>query len=138
MRSSAQQKPLDLQKGLFLIRYDSAEDPGQPPKIGVTVDAAVAGNVEFVLPPGVDQPVMWSPGGSLVLRILAPTRIIVEVTPRSPGGSLAARIQSAQLSTDPQGLAWSDEVATVDLSALRLLGHLAGRGDTLVGLCEGL
>jgi len=138
MRSSAQQKPLDLQKGLFLIRYDSAEDPGQPPKVGVTVDAAVAGHVEFLLPPGVDEPVMWSPGGSLVLRILAPTRVIVEVTPRSPGGSVAARIQSSQLSTDPQGLAWSDQVATVDLSDCRVLGHLAGRGDTLVSLGEWL
>jgi hypothetical protein len=138
MRSSGQQKPLDLQKGLFLIRYDSAEDPSQPPKVGVTVDAMNAGNVEFLLPPEVEGPVLWSPGASLVLRIAAPTRLLVEVTPRSPGGSIAARIQSSQLSTDPQGLAWPEEGAPVDLSDFRLLGHLAGRGDTLVGLGEWL
>lgn len=138
MRSSGQQKPLDLQRGLFLIRYDSAEDPAQPPRVGVVVDAANAGQVEFLLPPDVDEPVMWSPGASLVLRVAAPTRVFVEVAARSPGGSLAARIQSAQLSTDPQGLGWSEEVAPVDLSALRLLGHLAGRGDTLVALGDWL
>ena len=138
MRPSAQQKPLDLQKGLFLIRYDSTEDAGQPPKVGVAVDPALAGNVEFLLPPGVGEPVMWSPGASLVLRVLAPTRVIVEVAPRFAGGSVAARIQSVQLSTDPLGLAWSEAVAAVDLSTLRLLGHLAGRGDTLIGLGEWL
>jgi hypothetical protein len=74
----------------------------------------------------------------LVVRIFAPTRLIVEVIPRSPGGSVAARVQSAQLSTDPLGLAWSDEITPVDLSSFRLLGHLAGRGDTLVGLGEWL
>jgi hypothetical protein len=104
----------------------------------VIVDAANAGNVEFLLPPDVEEPVLWSPGASLVLRIAAPTRVYVEVAARSPGGSVAARIQSAQLSTDPQGLAWSDNIAPVDLSGFRLLGHLAGRGDTLVGLGEWL
>ena len=138
MRSLGRQKPLDLQRGLFLIRYDSAEDPGQPPKVGLSVDAPNARNVEFLLPPGVQEPILWSAGASLVLRISAPTRLIVEVTPRSPGGSVAARVQSSQLSTDPLGLAWSDEIAPVDLSSLRLLGHLAGRGDTLVGLGEWL
>jgi hypothetical protein len=138
MRSSGQQKPLDLQKGLFLIRYDSAEDPSQPPKVGVTVDAANAGAVEFLLPPDVGAPVLWSPGASLVLRLSAPTRLVVEVTPRSPGGSVSARIQSQQLSTDPQGLAWDEDVAMVDLSSFRLLGHLAGRGDTIVNLGEWL
>lgn len=138
MSSSAQQKPLHLQRGLFLIRYDSAEDLAQPPKVEVTVDGDNAGNVEFLLPPEVEEPVLWSPGASLVLRVTAPTRLFVEVAARSPGGSLAARIQSAQLSTDPQGLAWSNEVAPVDFSGLRLLGHLAGRGDTRIGLGEWL
>jgi hypothetical protein len=138
MRSSAQQKPLDLQQGLFLIRYDSAEDPGRPPTIGVSADATKPGVVEFLLPRGVDAPVMWSPGASLVVRLSAPARLLVEVTPRSLGGSVAARVQSVQLSTDPQGMAWSDELTPVDFSGLRLLGHLAGRGDTLVGLGEWL
>jgi hypothetical protein len=36
------------------------------------------------------------------------------------------------------GLAWYDKVGPIDLSSLRLLGHLAGRGDTMVGLGEWL
>jgi hypothetical protein len=138
MRSSAQQKPLDLQRGLFLIRYDSAEDPGHPPKIAVTVDPANANGVDFLLPPDVEAAVLWSPGASLVVRLSAPSRLFVEVSPRTLGGSVAARIQSVQLSTDPQGMAWSEEAASVDLSGFRLLGHLAGRGDTFVGLGEWL
>ncbi len=138
MRSLGQQKPLDLQRGLFLIRYDSAEGPGEPPRVGLSVNAANAGNVEFLLPPGVKEPILWSAGASLVLRISSPTRLIVEVTPSSPSGSTAARVQSSQLSTDPLGLAWPHEIAPVDLSSFRLLGHLAGRGDTLVSLGEWL
>jgi hypothetical protein len=138
MRSFGQQKPLDLQRGLFLIRYDSAEDPAHPPKVSVGADAASAGTVEFLLPPDVEAAVLWSPGASLVVRLSAPARLLVEVAPRTLGGSVAARIQSVQLSTDPQGMAWSDQVAPVDFSGLRLLGHLAGRGDTFVGLGEWL
>jgi len=138
MRSQALQKPLDLQKGLFLIRYDSAEDSNQPPKVAISVDKAASGQVEFLLPPDVEMPVLWSPGAALVVRISAPVRLLVEVTPRFPGGSVAARIQSSQVVIDPLGLAWSDDVSPVDFSTLRLLGHLAGRGDTLVGVSEWL
>ena len=136
MRSSAQQKQLDLQKGLFLIRYESTGDPGQPPKVSFAEDQS--GLVEFVLPPGFDEPVLWSPGASLIARISAPARVHVEVSPRSPGGSVAARLQCTLLQTDPQGLAWSDDMLPVDFSELRLLGHLAGRGDIVVGLGEWL
>lgn len=137
MKSPTLQKSLDLQKGLFLIRYDSAEDAAQPPKVGLSVDPQEAGSIEFLLPPDVEEPVLWSPGANVVVRLSAPARIRVEVSARSIGGSLGARIQSAQLSTDPLGLAALDE-APIDFTGLRLLGHLAGRGDTFVGLSEWL
>lgn len=137
MKSPTLQKSLDLQKGLFLIRYDSAEDAAQPPKVSLSIDSRVAGSVEFLLPPDVEEPVLWSPGANVVVRLSAPTRIQVEVSARSAGGSLGARIQSASLSTDPLGLAALDE-PPIDFSGLRLLGHLAGRGDTFAGLAEWL
>ncbi|WP_156927775.1 hypothetical protein [Bradyrhizobium sp. Tv2a-2] len=102
------------------------------------MDSASAHAVELLLPPSVAAPVLWSPGASLVVRLSAPARLLVDVSPRTPGGSVAARIQSVQLSTDPQGMAWSDEVAAVDFSGLRVVGHLAGRGDCFVGLGEWL
>ncbi|MBH5399933.1 hypothetical protein HZZ13_19380 [Bradyrhizobium sp. CNPSo 4010] len=137
MKSTSLQKTLDLQKGLFLIRYDSAEDAAQPPKVSLSVDPQSSGSVEFLLPPEVEEPVLWSPGANVVVRLSAPARLQVELSPRSAGGSLGARIQSAQLSTDPLGLAALDE-APPDFAGLRLIGHLAGRGDTLVGLGEWL
>ncbi|WFU39447.1 hypothetical protein QA640_34575 [Bradyrhizobium sp. CB82] len=137
MKSTTLQKTLDLQKGLFLIRYESAEDAAQPPKVSLSVDARSAGAVEFLLPPDVAEPVLWSPGGNVVVRLSAPARLQVELSARSAGGSLGARIQTAQLSTDPLGLAALDE-APVDFAGLRLLGHLAGRGDTFVGLGDWL
>ncbi|MCK1368325.1 hypothetical protein [Bradyrhizobium sp. 62] len=137
MKSTNLQKSLDLQKGLFLIRYDSAEDASQPPKVSLSADPQSAGSIEFLLPPDVEEPVLWSPGASIVVRLSVPARLQVEVSARSAGGSLGARIQSASLSTDPLGLAALEE-AEIDLSGLRLLGHLAGRGDTFVGLGEWL
>jgi hypothetical protein len=137
MKSTTLQKSLDLQKGLFLIRYEAAEDAAQPPKISLSVDSRSAGKVEFLLPPEIEEPVLWSPGANVVVRLSAPARLQVEVSARSAGGSVGARIQSASLSTDPLGLAALDE-PTVDVSGLRLLGHLAGRGDTVVGLGEWL
>ncbi|SFI09213.1 hypothetical protein [Bradyrhizobium sp. Gha] len=137
MTSTSLQKSLDLQKGLFLIRYDSAEDTAQPPKVTLSLDPQSARNVEFLLPPEVEEPVLWSPGANVVVRVTAPARLHLELSARSAGGSLGARIQSAALSTDPLGLAALDE-PPVDFSGLRLLGHLAGRGDTLVGLGEWL
>lgn len=137
MKSTNLQKALDLQKGLFLIRYDSAEDASQPPKVSLSADRQSAGSVEFLLPPEIEEPILWSPGASVVVRLSAPARLQVEVSARSAGGSLGARIQSAVLSTDPLGLAALDE-PPVDLSGLRFLGHLSGRGDTFVGLGEWL
>lgn len=137
MKSTNLQKSLDLQKGLFLIRYDSAEDAAQPPKVSLSADPRSAGAIEFLLPPEIEEPVLWSPGGSIVVRMSAPGRLRVEVSSRSAGGSLGARIQSATLSTDPLGLAALDQ-PEVDFSEFRFLGHLAGRGDTFVGLGEWL
>jgi hypothetical protein len=130
---SVQQKHLDLPIGLFLIKYESAEDSQNPPKVTFSLDPSSSSEVEFVLPPGVREPVLWSPGASLIARIEEKARLVVELASRGPNGSLAARIQSIPLSVDPMGVAAADQFAEeVDFSDIQILGHIAGRGDTLV------
>src|SRR5271156_560361 len=136
MTSAAQQKPLNLPDGLFLIRYEGAEDTRHPPKVTLSVAPMSEAAVEFVLPPGIDDPVLWSPGASVVVRIARSSQLLVEVSASHPGGSVSARIQSVALSTDPTGLAAASASGNVDASDLRLLGHVAGRGDVFVSAGE--
>lgn len=139
MKSTALQKSLALQKGLFLIRYEAADDAQQPPKVTFAVDPASSGAVEFLLPPETEKPILWSPGASLIVRAVVPSRLSVEVEARFAGGSVGARIQSTPLSMDPLGMAWADGgYGQVDFSDLRLLGHLAGRGDVYVASSDWL
>jgi hypothetical protein len=141
MKSSAQQKPLDLQRGLFLIKYEAADDIQHPPRVTLSIDRSSEDAVEFILPPGVSEPVLWSPGASLIAKISSNARLFVEVAGRGPNRSVGARIQSVVLSTDPMGLADAEEIDIddeVDFAGLRVLGHLAGRGDTFVPAGEWL
>jgi hypothetical protein len=134
MKSSKQQ-PLDLSKGLFLIRYEAADDPGRPPKITLSAGPSRNADLQFILPPGVTDPVMWSPGASIVARAEGNSQLIVEV---SSNGSLGAKIQAIPLLTDPSGLSAEEIDQVPDISGIKVLGHLSGRGDTVVPAGEWL
>ena len=123
-----QEKLLELQRGLFLLKYESADHDINPPKILV---APESGNrhIDLVLPPDAEDAVLWSPGACLVVRATAPGRLRVSVVPTVANGSMAARIQLVGLSADPKGMRSTEEAADVDLSNFRVLGHVAGFGD---------
>ncbi len=126
-----QKKTLEIQRGLFLIRYESADDQVNPPRVTISPDPR--DGIEFILPPGTDEPVLWSPGASLVVRASRNGRIEVAVAPAHPTGSIGARVQLVPLSNDPAGMAENAALAAdIDLSRMRVLGHVAGIGDVIV------
>jgi hypothetical protein len=127
-----EQKSLDIQRGLFLIRYESAENVAHPPTVTISVDAG-ARDVDLVLHPDADDPVLWSPGASLIVKAQRSARLWVAVEPSEPNGSIAAKVQLTTLSNDPAGTARPPEPAALDLSGFNLLGHVAGIGDVSAG-----
>ena len=128
-------KFLDVPRGLFLIRYESAEDVFSPPQLFISREGWAPSDLELVLAPDADEPALWSPGGCLVARVSRPGRVFVSVVPAEPGGSTVATLQLEPLSDDPLGCR---PVTPVDLSAIKVLGHLSGIGDVSVGSSEWL
>jgi hypothetical protein len=164
-RDERQIKAVDIARGLFIVRYDTANDEFLPPKVTLSVDAEQNGNVEFLLPPGVRDAVLWQPGTALTVRASATARLLVEVTPARSGGSIAANLKVERLSLgEPTALssalpmarpvkaaeggsrakasiflaARSDttEKDSHGLAGLRVLGHVAGIGDVVAGANE--
>jgi hypothetical protein len=130
-----QTKSLEIQQGLFVVRYDSADDPVQPPRVVVSTDSK---SVRFVLPPGVDEPVLWSPGACLVVLANRSGRLEVAVSPAQPNGSVAARVKLVPLSNNPAAVREESGASAerLDASRIQLLGHVAGIGDKVVRFGE--
>ena len=141
MRRETQRKSVDVDRGLFLVRYATAEDDAQPPKITVTVDNASKGAISVLTHPDEDGGALWRPGSCLVVRAMQPGSLIVEVAPH-PGSF--SRSASVRVETLTQGsptdrlLGERDEAQdrpqgrSIDVSNLTLVGHVAGIGDVRV------
>jgi hypothetical protein len=132
------QKTVDLDRGLFLVNYKSAEDSNAPPKVALS---AVDGRerIEFILHPDATEPTLSRPNSALVVRAHAPARLQVQIVPARAGGSRAATIsiepiQSGQLAPIARGIEHnSASVAELNSDTFKLLAHVAGIGDVVAG-----
>jgi hypothetical protein len=134
--SGRQVKSVDIGGGLFLVRYGSAEDPFEPPKVTVSVARDHIRNIEFILTPDAREPVLWQPGTALVVRAIAQATLLIEATPLRQDGSRTANVKVERLSQgEPAAISSipAPAVEKLDLSRLRLVGHVAGIGDVAVG-----
>jgi hypothetical protein len=134
-----QSKVLDVDKGLLLLRYATADDDKRPPKIRILVNPKHTGCVELVLNPEHSDAVLWQPGSCLVVRATAPAQLFVEVIAIEEGGSTAATLKIETLSqgkaTAParkQAASRSVADSEIDLRRLTVRGHVAGIGDVTV------
>jgi hypothetical protein len=132
------QQVVDLDRGLFCVQYQSAEDEISPPKVIVSTTGGHDREVEFVLHPDADQAVLWKPGSSLIVRTNAAAQLSVEVVPLRQNGSKAAAVRFEPLT---QGTPVYLEPGEPDsgeetMNGVRLLGHVAGIGDVVVGPSE--
>jgi hypothetical protein len=132
------QKTVDLDRGLFLVNYKSAEDSNAPPKVALS---AVDGRerIEFILHPDATEPSLSRPNSALVVRAHAQARLQVQIVPMRAGGSRAATvsiepIQSGQLASIARGMDHNAAMAPeLNLDAFKLLAHVAGIGDVVAG-----
>ena len=141
MQGEKQRKSVDIDRGLFLIRYASAEDESQPPRITVTADGDAKGDISVLAHPDEDAGTLWRPGSCLVVRALQPGALTVEIAPRPNSFSRAASVRVEALS---QGESASPTPTTPEprgisnLSDLILIGHVAVMGDVRVAAGEWL
>jgi hypothetical protein len=130
MEHTKQTKAVNVERGLLLVRYATAENESRSPKIRIVVNPKHQKNIELVLSPDHEDAVLWRPGSCLVVRALGPGQLFVEVSSIEIGGSTAATVK---IETLTQG----EVEATVqrqddDANRLSILGHVAGCGDVFV------
>jgi hypothetical protein len=131
----ARRKILEIDKGLFLIRYESAEDKALPPKVTVAPTPDFSKSLSFTLHPDHDEAVLWRPGASLVVRATVPAKFAIEVSPARANGSSAATVKVEPLvqgeaparQTQPR-----PEAGDSRRRGLSILGHVAHVGDLVV------
>jgi hypothetical protein len=148
MARARQQQTVSVDRGLFLVRYAAAEDVGHPPIVRVLPDPVPNNGVGLLLHPDHREPVLWQPDSCLIARALAPGRLTVEVMASVDGGSAAATVRIEPLSqgkldqTQPAApLSQTKKKhrgSPLDLTSLRLLGHVTGIGDKAVSAGEWL
>lgn len=137
MKNGKQQQSVAIKRGIFLVRYASADDMERPPKVEVSVDRGSVADISLHLHPDRQEAVLWQPDSSLVVRATAPGTLSVHVTPLETGGSAAATVRIEPLS---QGQAVNTALkGHSDLRGgpgVRVLGHVTGIGDVTVGANE--
>ncbi|WP_076862278.1 hypothetical protein [Bradyrhizobium mercantei] len=155
MNEQIQQKTIDLARGLFLVRYNGAEDKTSPPVVRVYADRASVNNCNIITGPDVVNGTLFAPETALVVSVARPSRVIVEVTAGRVGGSTAANIKIEPLTQgQPQAQFQGQFQAPPAVqpasqpydafepdpgydrggpSDLKLLAHVAGLGDVTVG-----
>jgi hypothetical protein len=131
-----QQQTVAINRGLFLVRYASAEDATQPPRVMVSPDPASDKDIRIFLHPDHNEAVLWQPDTCLVVQAMAPGMLSVQVIPVRDDGSVAATVRIEPLS---QGIAPSPSLKARNRSSispdsdnLSILGHVSGIGDILV------
>jgi len=139
------QKSVDLERGIFIVRYSAAEDEAAPPKIRIVPAPGSNAGVLPVRHPDAQEPVLWQPGSAMVVQVLEPGQLLVEATPTHPRGSAVATVRIETLSQGKPSVeitirdgdqAQAAVAVKPNTSDFRVLGHVAGRGDVFVGADE--
>ena len=91
------QKNFALQRGLYVVRYESAVDPSQPPMVTLVCDP---GRNEVIFHPDQTRATMSAPGQSLVVRANDTATIQVEIASAAGAATLDARLKFELLRGD--------------------------------------
>lgn len=131
--TTGQRKEVELNRGLFLVHYRSAEDATSPPVVKVFPAPGHEQKIQISTHPDSDPNTLWHPNTSLVVRANAAATLQVEVIPAYADGS---RVAAVKIEPINQGEAVKSvdlsESRSFDLQSLRILGHVAGIGDVVV------
>jgi hypothetical protein len=127
MARAEQRKVLNIDAGLFLLCYTSAEDRARPPNVRISMGRGQNPDIFLALQPDQGSAVLPKPGTSFVVVAMKPGQLIIEVTPSRPDGSSAATVKVEPLKVISVPMATSKHTASGN--GLQILGHLAGIGD---------
>ena len=137
MSELEQQKAVDLDRGLFFVNYKSAEDSAAPPRVTLSAAEGHERRMQFILHPDAIEPTLCEPNSGLVVRVNSPGRLQVQVSPTRLGGSRAAVVAIEPIQSGQRAApALNQNVGargSVNTEAFKLLGHVAGMGDVVVG-----
>jgi hypothetical protein len=151
MKRNRQSKAVDVDKGLVIVRYETAGDEIRPPKVEVLVNPKDEKHIEIISNPLHSEAALWQPGACLVVRAMRPGKLFVEVIPIDDDGSAAATVKVEMLSQGEMPEMRSTLPATrsavefgrspnakshIDLDRLKIIGHVAGIGDVTTGADE--
>src|SRR5947199_361895 len=118
MEQSPEEKTVEVQRGMYLIQYESADDDVHPPKVTISLDRADR-EISLISSPDFEEGVLWSPGACLVARAAQSGLLRIMVSPSISNGSRAAQVQLIRLSSDPSGLhGRGSELSHLDVSNL--------------------
>jgi hypothetical protein len=134
MGRTNQQRTIEIDRRLFLIRYASAADHEHPPKVTVRPQRGDQ-RVALLLHPDHDESVMWEPGACVVVRAIEPTTLAIEVEAAGSNASVVASVRIEPINQgQPSAVAQPDRDSArfCAVSALRVLGHVASIGDVIV------
>jgi len=139
-RDKQQQQTVAINRGLFLVRYATAEDEQNPPKILLAPDPDSTDDINFLLHPDHKEAVLWQPDTCLVIRATAAGKLSVHVIPIQNGGSAAATVRIEPLNhgkAAPLQFPRKKQANTpYDLGDFSILGHVTGIGDVTVNANE--
>ena len=137
---SMKQKTVTVNKGLYALFYDTAEDVFAPPAALVSVEPGSSGRLALILEPDASDAVLLEPGSCLVIRATDVGQFRIEMVPARQNGSTAATIKLQMLTKQPGATKEAHIPAsepnqsprTLDINDLRVVGHVAGIGDVTV------
>jgi hypothetical protein len=138
-RGKEQQQMVAINRGLFVVRYATAEDDQKPPKILLAPDPASTDDINFLLHPDYTEAVLWQPDSCLVVRATAAAKLCVHVIPTHKGGSSAATVRIEPLNqgnSAPRLKPAKKRSNADDVDNFRMLGHVTGIGDVVVNANE--
>jgi hypothetical protein len=133
----AKRKTVDIDRGLFLVRYSSADDPRRPPTVRIAFDADSAPDNALIIHPDAREAVLSEPGTALAVRTTSPARLLIEVSPTDEDGSTAATVKVEALNAGPpvdtpvadRAVDGASDLLTAH--SIRLRAHVAGIGDVV-------
>jgi hypothetical protein len=142
---AGQRRTTEIARGLFAVRYVGADDSERPPLVKITAEPDSEADVDVILHPDHEEPVLVRPGTCLIVRVMRPGMLAIEVEPSRPNGSIAATvnieplIQGEAIASSTRSPAQSGAPRAGGLADdIRVHGHIAGIGDVYANANEWL
>ena len=134
--AAGQRRTTEIARGLFAVRYVGADDSEHPPLVKITAEPDSEAQVDVILHPDHEEPVLSHPGTCLIVRAMMAGTLAIEVEPSRINGSIAATVniepllQGEAIASVARGSYQPAARRSGGLAGdIRVLGHIAGIGD---------